>query len=156
MCHGSCVYMLYLQVWCDQLPGNLDLHRMMVIPQAGEVSTGPAAVSVTTVTGLCSVDRTLWRRLPQGCCADMLALPAACVFCSWSHVQREGQPMSLSQFEILGGRGSARKWRRSVSVQDDGQMISLGDWLEKYAETPGEGPVAPTYSRWVTACFLCS
>lgn len=28
----------FLQVWCDQLPGNLDLQRMMVIPQAGEVS----------------------------------------------------------------------------------------------------------------------
>jgi hypothetical protein len=28
---------VFVQVWCDQLPGNLDLHRMMVIPQAGEV-----------------------------------------------------------------------------------------------------------------------
>jgi hypothetical protein len=51
--------------------------------------------------------------------------------------------MSLSQFEILGGRASARKWRRSVSVEDEGSMISLGDWLEKYAEGPGE------YSRCV-------
>jgi hypothetical protein len=54
--------------------------------------------------------------------------------------------MSLSQFEILGGRGSARKWRRSVSVEDEGQMISLGDWLEKYAEAPGEGGI-PYYNR---------
>jgi hypothetical protein len=30
----------FLQVWCDQLPGNLDLQRMLVIPQAGEVSRG--------------------------------------------------------------------------------------------------------------------
>lgn len=56
--------------------------------------------------------------------------------------------MSLSQFEILGGRGSARKWRRSVSVQDEGHMISLGDWLEKYAEQPGSEGTAPTYSRY--------
>lgn len=57
--------------------------------------------------------------------------------------------MSLSQFEILGGRASARKWRRSVSVEDEGSMISLGDWLEKYAEGPGE------YSRCVGVCRVC-
>jgi hypothetical protein len=28
----------YLQVWCDQLPGMLDLQRMQVVPLQGEVS----------------------------------------------------------------------------------------------------------------------
>jgi hypothetical protein len=28
----------HLQVWCDQLPGMLDLQRMQVVPQQGEVS----------------------------------------------------------------------------------------------------------------------
>jgi hypothetical protein len=68
------------------------------------------------------------------------------VLCCVLLLQREGQPMSLSQFEILGGRGSARKWRRSVSVLDQGAVISLGDWLEKYQEGPGDGAVA-AYSR---------
>jgi hypothetical protein len=81
--------------------------------------------------------------------ADVLANAVRVSLVCTCVLQREGQPMSLSQFEILGGRGSARKWRRSVSVQDEGQMISLGDWLEKYAETPGEAPAAPTYSRCV-------
>jgi hypothetical protein len=76
-------------------------------------------------------------------------LPTALLSCAMlcrAVLQREGQPMSLSQFEILGGRGSARKWRRSVSVVDQGVVISLGDWLEKYQEGPGEGGVS-SYSR---------
>lgn len=37
----------------------------------------------------------------------------------------------------------------SVSGEDEGQMISLGDWLEKYAEAPGEGGL-PCYNRSVS------
>jgi len=26
-----------MQVWCDQLPGMLDLNKMQVVPQSGQV-----------------------------------------------------------------------------------------------------------------------
>uniref|UniRef100_A0A383VU85 Uncharacterized protein n=1 Tax=Tetradesmus obliquus TaxID=3088 RepID=A0A383VU85_TETOB len=76
----------HLQVWCDQLPGMLDLQRMQVVPQQGE---------------------------------------------------SEGHPMSLSAFEQLGGRGTARKWRRSLTTLDGSEVITLGEWMERYQVVPG-------------------
>eukprot|EP00775_Hariotina_reticulata_P002645 gene2645-2945_t len=78
-------------VWCDQLPGMLDLNKMQVVPQSG---------------------------------------------------QFEGQPMSLSAFEQLGGRGAARKWRRSLTALDGEEAISLGEWMERYQILPGSDRAA--------------
>jgi hypothetical protein len=45
--------------------------------------------------------------------------------------------MSLSAFEQLGGRGAARKWRRSLTALDGEEAISLGEWMERYQILPG-------------------
>ncbi|KAF6258002.1 hypothetical protein COO60DRAFT_1163437 [Scenedesmus sp. NREL 46B-D3] len=45
--------------------------------------------------------------------------------------------MSLSAFEQLGGRGTARKWRRSVTTLDGSEAVSLGEWMERYQVMAG-------------------
>jgi hypothetical protein len=40
----------HLQVWCDQLPGMLDLHRMQVVPQKGEVGVQAQAWAWLPIT----------------------------------------------------------------------------------------------------------
>lgn len=45
--------------------------------------------------------------------------------------------MSLSAFEQLGGRGTARKWRRSLTTLDGTELVSLGEWFERYQVLPG-------------------
>lgn len=66
----------------------------------------------------------------------------------FAFTQLQGQPMSLSQFEILGGCGITRKWRRSVNVNDTGKTISLGEWMDKHAENPGKGLPVQSYHRF--------
>ncbi|WIA43742.1 hypothetical protein OEZ86_010168 [Tetradesmus obliquus] len=51
--------------------------------------------------------------------------------------ESEGHPMSLSAFEQLGGRGTARKWRRSLTTLDGSEVITLGEWMERYQVVPG-------------------
>jgi hypothetical protein len=48
----------YLQVWCDQLPGMLDLQRMQVVPLQGEVSKSVAPLCLLQLPQ-CAVDHLL-------------------------------------------------------------------------------------------------
>jgi hypothetical protein len=51
-------------------------------------------------------------------------------------LQCAGQLLSPSKFEQLGGRGTTRKWRRSLTVvptqQGDDPAMTLGEWMKKF------------------------
>lgn len=67
------------------------------------------------------------------------AMPC-CLFLSvvWPGcAQRQGEELTPTQFEILGGRGKTHKWKTSLSAEDSGQLIPVGKWLEKYEDRAG-------------------
>ena len=51
-------------------------------------------------------------------------------------LQCAGQLLSPSKFEQLGGRGTTRKWRRSLTVvptqQGEDPAMTLGEWMKKF------------------------
>lgn len=44
----------------------------------------------------------------------------------------DGTRCSPTQFEKMGGKGAAKKWKESIKfILPDGRRFSIGDWLEK-------------------------
>lgn len=125
---------------------------MQVVPQEGQVS-GPVGGLVVCrgcdVAHACLCLRQIVRAfimpMLSGRTSGSPLNPCNTRLFVW--LQCEGQPMSLSAFEQLGGRGTARKWRRSLTTTDGDEVISLGEWLERYQITPGsEKHVSPKIS----------